>query len=168
MKSLRVNVLAAPSKQKIEITFSSEEEERCFLREIVNILSDQYVVSALVCDLDTDIDIYKNHFGSSPYLFFNDEPTHPTIACSILDPHGIDLAIDNWGYYTFDAFLYWTERGIAFSEKSKGKEGLAYVNDSILTIRQVLDYSLEIHVSGSVLVELWPMFLKWINTPELP
>lgn len=145
----------------IEITFFDEEYERDFLRDFTKLFSNKFIQSALIHDLDISIELYKNYFSLSDYSLFEDDPTHPFISCSILDPQGIKCVIDNFGYYTLDAYLYWSKDGIDFKKMLPNTSDYFFMDCSELSIRQVLDLSLEIQVSEKVISELWDILKNW-------
>jgi hypothetical protein len=139
------------------VTFFNEEDERVFLHKIKKLFC-KYVVSSLIHDLDVDIELYKRYFQPNTYSIFEENPTQPYITCSTLDSKAIDLVIENWGYYTLDAYLYWSKEGIEFHNNGLDKEDCYFMNYSDLTIRQVLDLSLEIRVNDKAISVLWDMF----------
>ncbi len=161
MKGIRCLELNANYKNqdvfdyKVELTFYEDEAERNFIHDIAVALHEKFVVSVLIHDLDTDIAFYKDYFSSSDYLIIEDDPTHPFIACSILDFQGIKSVIENFGYYTLDAYLYWSKDGIDFQRALSNKSDYFFMDYSALSIRQVLDLSLEIKVSEKAFSVLW-------------
>lgn len=145
---------------RIIATFYNEEDERSFLHDVAEALHEEFVVSTLIHDLDVCIELYKDYFSSSDYSIIEDDPTHPFISCSVLDSQGKKSVIDNFGYYTLDAYLYWTKDGMDFKSISLNEKDYFFINHSILTIRQVLDLSLEIQVSDKVISALWDILKK--------
>lgn len=146
---------------EIGITFYSEKNERDFLCDISKAFCDEFKVSALLHDLDTDINHYKEYFTSTTFWIYEKNPSQPFITCSVLDPQAWEAVINNWGYYTLNAYLYWSKYGIEFKKSLMDTSDYFFMNFSALTIRQVLDLSLEIRVSNEMIPKMWDVLKKW-------
>ena len=144
----------------LAITFNNEENERKFLHEIAEALHEEFTMSALIHDLDIFIENYKDYFTSLDYSIIENDPTHPFVFCSVLDEQGEKSVIDNFGYYTLDAYLYWTRDGMDFQDISLDEQDYFSIDHSTLTIRQELDLSLEIKANDKVISILWDILKK--------
>ena len=148
------------SLYKITVTFYKEDDERNFLQDVAETLRGKYVVSTLIHDLDVCIELYKKYFPSSDYLVVEDDPTQPILFCSPLNSEAASAVIDNFGYYILDAYLYWTEEKITPHDMSLYSKDGFFINCSLLTIRQVLDLSLEMQAGEQIITILWDVLKR--------
>ena len=130
----------------ISITFDDEFCERYFLYNVAKLFGKQYVMSTLIQDLDCMITCYKGYFSTSEYVIWEHNPSHPFISATSLCLSEMESVIDNFGYYTLDAYIYWSKSKIDFEKALSNKSNYFYMDYSELSIRQVLDLSLEIQV----------------------
>jgi len=149
---------------KITATFHNEEVEREFLHNVAKVLNKEYIVSTLIHDLDVDISLYKNYFQSTDFSIFEDDPTHPFLTCSVLDSQTLESVISNWGYYTLNAYLYWTKDVLDFKSALHNTSDHFFMKCSALTIKQVLDLSVDIHVNNAMFPIIWDVLKKCLTS----
>jgi len=148
----------------IEITFFEEEYERRFLHDVAKSFHNQFIASSLIYDLDVSVELYKEYFSMSNYSILKHDPTHPYIMGSVLNMQEIKSIIDNFGYYSLDAYLYWSKDKIDFQKVLPQTSDYFFTDCSELTIRQILDLSLEIQVKNKAVFNLWDILKKWSLT----
>ncbi len=120
-------------------------------------------MSTLIQDLDSDIDLYKQYFNNSSITIIEKGLMHPIIVCQDLHVDDALNVIDNFGYYTIDAYLYWSKNVIAADNfvKNKYKKDNFMMDYSDLSIRQVLDLSLNIRVTSQLLNNFMQFLVNW-------
>lgn len=145
------------NKNTIIIHFCNEQCVRKFIYLLINNMDSSYYTHTFIHDLDVDIATYEKYF-SCQYEIVQNDPTSPIIIGSNLNAETISCVVDNWGYYTFGASLFWTKSpNLSYGTVSE-KNKLLIAEGAELLINQVLDYSL----SASMKRPLFNLFVEII------
>ena len=141
---MRINSINQKNNRwHISITFRNENEEKDFLKKIIEILVDFLPVNCVLTDLDTVFSMYKEYFPRHNY-FVLDNITYASICAYKLNWDEIKDVISNWGYYTLDAmFVFGNFR---YEYKSQTFNCSEVIKCMPVVISQVLDYTLNINL----------------------
>ena len=141
----RINKEVDVLKDKyIEMTFNNENDEQSFIRQLIGKLKNEYVISIYIQDLDVDIVKYKEFFSCEYIIEHGDTPA-PIIKATNINEETLYNIVDNWGFYSYEAFVIFTESCLK-AEDIAVKKGKLMTENTLLVMRQVLDYTLEITV----------------------
>ena len=139
---MRINSTSRKNdKWHISVTFYNENEERIFLKKLIEIFDDVLPVNCVLTDLDTVYPMYKEYFPRNNY-FVLDNITYASLCAYKLNWDEIKDVISNWGYYTLDAIFMLGEFKPEY--KSQKTNYSKEIECMPVIISQVLDYSLNI------------------------
>lgn len=135
----------------LSITFCNENEEREFLRNMIEYFGKLLPVNCMLTDLDTSYLAYEKYFPRGNHYVI-DHVTYASILAFELNHTEIQDVISNWGYYTFAAIF---SLGVFRTELKK--QELVYLDElksMPIVVSQVLDTSLEINIENRFFEEM--------------
>ena len=152
---MKVNKKSTQDKFNIvvEITFDNEDDEQEYIRLLVHNLMRRHSVGVYIKDLDVDIEKYKEYF-SCEYLMMEENTPSPVIIAKNLNEETLDNVINNWGFYTLEAYFFILNKDDIRVEDVIWKRDNLVKETVVLLIRQVLDLSVEIVVNQELYYEL--------------
>lgn len=142
---MRINsIRKSDNRCCFSITFNAENDERIFLKNLIQHFEKDLSVNCMLTDLDTSYMVYEKYFNRDNYYVI-DHGTSASILAFELNHQEIEDVISNWGYYTFAAVLF---LGSFKTEFMNIKPNCIEKLESFpIVIHQVLDTSLDINLT---------------------
>ncbi len=149
---MRVNSIKRnEDRSHLSITFCNENEEREFLRNMIEYFGKLLPVNCMLTDLDTSYSAYEQYFPRGNHYVI-DHVTSASILAFELNHTEIQDVISNWGYYTFAAIF---SLGVIRAELKKQElDYLDELKSMSIVVSQVLDTSLEINIENRFFEEM--------------